>query len=57
MTNIYYRSGEPAEVVVFTAFVQSKTSATIPTYTYAYTIENWDGNVLSPSTASQHVSI
>ena len=53
-TDMFHRSGTAAEVETFSAFTQSSSGGSIPTYTYTYTLVLWDGSTdLGPSTASQ----
>lgn len=51
--DMFYRTSEPALTETFTAFTQSKTGGSTPTYTLTYELQDWDGSSLSSLTASQ----
>ena len=50
--DMFHRSGTTAEVQTFTAFTQSSSGGSIPTYTYTYTLVLWDGTDQGSSTAT-----
>ena len=53
MTNMFYRAGEPAVVETFASFTQSSSGGSIPTYTYSYELQDWNGGTPAASTASR----